>query len=165
MTRFGSSLGEEEEVSKFQFHGKYMCLLRAPDNATNLKIAFPARRGGTTCVGLKTTTYIHYMYCTCIEERQSEFFTCMGCQVHQVHQVQYFSISPFHKKLNRSACGACLITSEELKSPPTNAHQIRTTDSILGDHQSFIAAGGKLNKAKLFNNGTFLQVHSSSPSL
>ncbi len=127
--------------------------------------AFPARRGGTTCVGLKTTI-ITFITCMCIRGKtvrvflsgDYEFLCHMYGHVWAVRCIRYniFSTSPsphLHKIwIGRHCCLWCLITSEELKSPPTNAHQSRTTDSILGDHQSFIAAGGKLNKAKLFNN-------------
>ncbi len=53
--------------------------------------------------------------------------------------------------IGRHCCLWCLISSDQLRTPPTTVES-RSTDSIVRDNQQFIAAGGKLNKVKNYNN-------------
>ncbi len=59
------------------------------------------------------------------------------------------NIHTSHKNwIGRHNCLWCLVTSEQLRSPPANI----PSDSIIQDHQRFLAAGGKLKNVKHFNN-------------
>ena len=76
------------------------------------------------------------------------------CKASQALQVSYCLLTchyPPNKTTGKHCCLWCLVTSEELKSPPSSVG-CRTAGNIVTDFSRFQAAGGDLKKAKEFNN-------------
>ena len=59
-----------------------------------------------------------------------------------------------HVLSGRHCCLWCLVRSDQLKVPPSlrGPVQLRTTESIVRDHERFTDAGGNLRNAKAYNN-------------
>ncbi len=79
------------------------------------------------------------------------------CTVSLVHQVRCLlqsavaCVSQDDTITGRHCCLWCLVTSSQLKNPPSSV-KLRTTDSIIGENSRFKAAGGDFKKAKDFHN-------------
>ena len=78
--------------------------------------------------------------------------TCMASQELQVRYRQLTCDCPSKtKSTGRHCCLWCLVTSDELKSPP-NSVACRSVAGILADFSNFQTAGGDLKRAKEFSN-------------
>ncbi len=144
------------------------CVFEAPDSFTNLKVGLQRFQDQVDNLQnrkwrykLNTTQIVIMLWCVRVYRGKTIRVFLSGdyeflCNIFGLSgasgKTNNLNIHTSHKNwIGRHNCLWCLVTSEQLRSPPANIPS-RSTDSIIQDHQRFLAAGGKLKNVKHFNN-------------